>query len=207
MPEFYTRAESGIPTAWVARIRESMTQLTPQFSANRAVREYTEEHYLPVAADYRLRIADRGATGRQIVDWRNSLEQKWASLHFGEVKVETLGYKHEFEVQIWLNDLDPEAVRVELYADGVKGRAPVRQEMKRSDGSAGAPGRHVYTAAVSSARSSSDYAARAIPHFEGVFYPTGRSANPLAAMIRQRAPALATPAMQTRSISSAATRP
>jgi starch phosphorylase len=91
MPEFYTRAESGIPTAWVARIRESMTQLTPQFSANRAVREYTEEHYLPVAADYRLRIADRGATGRQIVDWRNSLEQKWASLLSHWKKCESFG--------------------------------------------------------------------------------------------------------------------
>ena len=33
--------------------------------------------------------------------------------------------------QVYLNDLDPKAVRVELYADGVMGGAPVRQEMKR----------------------------------------------------------------------------
>jgi len=30
-----------------------MASLTAQFSANRAVREYTEEHYLPAAAAYR----------------------------------------------------------------------------------------------------------------------------------------------------------
>ena len=53
IPEFYTRDESGIPTAWVKRMRESMARLTPRFSANRTVREYTEQHYLPAAAAYR----------------------------------------------------------------------------------------------------------------------------------------------------------
>ena len=43
IPEFYTRDQKGIPTAWVARMRESMARLTPRFSANRAVREYTEQ--------------------------------------------------------------------------------------------------------------------------------------------------------------------
>ena len=53
IPEFYTRDEQGIPTAWVARMRESMARLTPHFSTNRAVREYTEQHYLPAASAYR----------------------------------------------------------------------------------------------------------------------------------------------------------
>ena len=29
IPEFYTRDERGIPTAWVTRMRESMARLTP----------------------------------------------------------------------------------------------------------------------------------------------------------------------------------
>ena len=33
------------------------------------------------------------------------------------------------EVEIFLNDLDPLAVRVELYADGINGGDPVRKEM------------------------------------------------------------------------------
>jgi starch phosphorylase len=59
-------------------MRESMAQLTPRFSADRAVREYTEQHYLPAAAAYQARVADKGAFGRQMVDWQHSLEQKWA---------------------------------------------------------------------------------------------------------------------------------
>jgi starch phosphorylase len=171
VPEFYTRGESGIPTTWVARIRESMARLTPQFSADRAVREYTEQYYLPAAAAYRLRTADKGATGRQMADWRHSLDEKWASLHFGAVKVETRGDKHEFEVQVWLNELDPSAVRVELYADGVKGAAPVRQEMNLGHELADMTGGRVYRAAMSSARPAGDYTARLIPHFDGASIP------------------------------------
>ena len=52
-------------------------------------------------------------------------------LHFGDVTVETRGDQHVFEVQVYLADLDPNAVRVELYANGVTGGPPVRQEMKR----------------------------------------------------------------------------
>ncbi len=117
IPEFYTRDEQGIPTAWVARMRESMARLTPRFSTNRAVCEYTEQHYLPAASAYRERAADKGAIGVELVNWRHALEQKWTALRFGEVKLETDGEQHVFEVQVYLDDLDPEAVRVELYAE------------------------------------------------------------------------------------------
>ena len=92
IPEFYTRDENVIPTGWVARMRESMAQLTARFfSANRTVRKYTEEYYLRTAAAYRARAADNSAAGRLLVNWRHALEQKSVMLHFGEVKVETIG--------------------------------------------------------------------------------------------------------------------
>ena len=62
-------------------------------------------------------------------------------------------------------------MRVELYADGVLGGAPVRQEMRRVRQLAGASGGYVYSAAVSVARSTGDYTARLIPHCDGVSIP------------------------------------
>ncbi len=171
IPEFYTRDTKNIPTTWVERMRESMARLTPRFSANRTVREYTERHYLPAAAAYRLRSANKGEIGRQMVDWQHSLEQKWANIHFGEVKIKTNGNQHVFEVQVYLNDLDPNAVRVELYADGVNGGAPARRDMKRIGQLAGVAGGYVYSASVPAARQAADYTARAIPHRSGVAVP------------------------------------
>jgi len=66
IPEFYTRNEQGIPTAWVARMRESMGRLTPRFSSNRSVREYIEKYYLPSASNYLKRAANKGAIGLQL---------------------------------------------------------------------------------------------------------------------------------------------
>jgi starch phosphorylase len=171
IPEFYTRDESGIPTAWVKRMRESMAQLTLRFSANRTVREYTEQHYLPAASAYRERTADKGALGRQLVDWRRELDQKWGSLRFGEAQVETRGDEHVFDVQVYLDELDPKAVRVELYAEGTNGGGRVRQEMKRVHPLAGTAGGYVYRGAVSAARPAADYTARVVPCREGVRVP------------------------------------
>ena len=148
-----------------------MARLTPRFSANRAVCEYTEQLYLPAAITYRKRAENKGAGGRQMVDWRHTIEQKWAKLHFGEVKVETRGEQHLFEVQVCLNDLDPRVVRVELYADGIMGSAPVLQEMKRGQQLADTVGCYLFSAAVSSSRPAADFTARVIPHCEGVAIP------------------------------------
>ena len=169
--EFYVRDESGLPSAWTARMRESMARLTPRFSANRAVREYTDQHYLPAAAAYRERAAKKGAFGRQMVDSLRALENKWSTLRFGEVNVETKGEQHIFEIQVYLNGLDPDALRVELYADGDMGHTPTLQEMKRAGQLASAAGGYIYNVAVPAVRPSADYTVRMIPHCDGIAIP------------------------------------
>jgi len=171
IPEFYARDGQGIPKAWVGRMRESMARLTPVFSADRTVREYTEQHYLPAAIAHRARTANKGETGRQLLNWRNNLEQKWAGLRFGEVKVETKDGQHLFNVQVYLTDLDPKDVRVELYADGRDGGNPERQEMKLVCPLVGATGGYEFSGVVSSSRPPGDYTARVIPQREGVAVP------------------------------------
>ncbi len=163
IPEFYARDQDGIPTAWVARMRESMARLTPRFSANRAVCDYTEQHYLPAASAYLERAAEKGAMGVELVDWRQALGQKWAALRFGEVKVESGTEQHVFEAQVYLDDLAPEAVGVELYANGVDGAAPERVEMARVRQLVGATNGYAYRAQVPAARPATDYTARVIP--------------------------------------------
>jgi starch phosphorylase len=171
VPEFYARDGQGIPTAWVARMRNSMADLTPRFSADRAVREYTEQHYLPGAAAYRERAAGKGSVGRKLVDWQHALEKEWPAIRFGETKVETDGEQQVFEVQAYLNELDPNAARVELYADGVNGGDPVRQEMERVRQLAAVSGGYAYRARVPATRPATDYTVRLIPHYTGLAVP------------------------------------
>lgn len=171
IPEFYSRDEQGIPTNWVARMRESMARLTPHFSTNRAVSEYTEQYYLPAASAYLMRAADKGAIGVEMVNWRRDLEQKWSALHFGEVKLETDGEQHGFEVQVYFDDIDPASLRVELYANGIDGAPPERVEMTQVRQLVGAINGYAYRAQVPAGRPATDYTARVIPQREGVAVP------------------------------------
>jgi starch phosphorylase len=172
IPEFYTRDTQGIPAAWVARMRESMARLTPRFSTNRTVREYTEGYYLPAAAAYRERAADQGAVGRAIVTWAHALKEKWRELRFGDVRVQTTSTQHIFDVEVFLGDLDPSVVRVELYADGIDdGCGPIRQAMTHVLPPARERVGQVYRASVSATRLATDYTPRIIPHYPGVAVP------------------------------------
>jgi starch phosphorylase len=171
IPEFYTRNEKGIPIAWVKRMRESMSRLTPHFAADRTVREYVDQHYLPAAISCQSRVANKGAIGKQMVDWRHSVEQKWPGLHFGTVKAATRDGKHIIEVKVSLHGLDPKAVRVELYADGIKSSPPVRQEMTCLHLLADESGGYIYSATVLATRPPTDYTARVMPRCDGVTIP------------------------------------
>jgi starch phosphorylase len=171
VPQFYSRDSQGIPGAWVARMRESMAQLTGRFSANRAVREYTEQFYVPAAKTYRERAAGKAAAAQQLVRWRRALAEKWSRLRFGEVKFQTNGGQHVFEAQVYLNGLDPDAIRIELYANGIGQDSPVREEMHPLHPLVGTEHAWAYGAQVCAARPASAYTARIVPKHAGAAIP------------------------------------
>ena len=171
IPEFYQRNQDGIPTSWVSRIRESMARLTPRFSANRTVREYTEKYYIPLARAYKDRSAANGSMGEKIVRWQQAIKQNWSHLRFGEIRIKTTERKYLFEIQAYLNSLDPDSVSVELYADGVEGGVAFRLQMRRSRKLIGTENGFIYTAEVEADRPASDFTARLIPSYPGAAVP------------------------------------
>ncbi len=171
IPEFYARDTDGRPVAWVARIRESMARLTPRFAATRAVCDYTERHYLPAAFAYRSRAAEQQASALQIVerqlDWRTKRE----AIRINTVTLETNGEHHVFGANIFLGDVSPETVRVDLYANGIGGGEPVKQEMTRLHHEGRLSGEHTYRATVPADRAPADYTVRIMPHAAGLAVP------------------------------------
>jgi starch phosphorylase len=132
------------------------------------VREYTESHYLSAAAAYRERAADQAAAGRQIVAWRHAVDAAWSAVRFGAVRVDTSADRHAFEVEVCLQDLDPGAVSVELFANG--GDGPYTR-MYRAATASNAAGAGLYRANVSAARPAADYTARIVARHAGVAVP------------------------------------
>jgi len=171
VPEFYNRNQNGIPATWIKRMRESMAQLTPRFSADRTVREYTEKHYLPAAKSYLDRAANKGEKGKRISDSIHSMEEKWNTLHFAQVKVETSDNQHNFEIPVYFQDLNPDNIQIELYSDELNNEARIVQIMKRGDNLESESNAYTYYASVSTHRAVSDFTARAIPLIPDVSVP------------------------------------
>ena len=171
VPEFYARDESGTPKQWIARMRQSMARLTPSFSANRVVRQYTDERYLSAAAAFRRRDENLGLLGAELLTWQGDLAKHWASLRFGSATVQRQGDRYLFEVQVLLNGMNPEAVRVELYANGDKDTGTFIQAMTRGEPLVGGASGFTYTAAILADRPAVDYTPRLVPHHEGASVP------------------------------------
>jgi starch phosphorylase len=171
IPEFYERNEKGIPSKWLGRIRESMARLTPEFSASRAIREYTENHYLPAASGYCERAAEESKLGESLLNWRQEIDRHWSAVRFGAVKIETRDGRHYFQVQVFLGKLNPDQLQVELYADSIQGGEPVVEVMIAPDPRVDMLGVVTYSAQVSATRPASDYTARIIPHHPNASVP------------------------------------
>lgn len=174
--EFYTRNERGLPTQWLSRMRASMSKLTPQFSAVRTVREYTEQHYLPAATAYRERAAFNGAMGTSIVNWEHSLNEKWSSLKFGEVRIQSSDNEHIFEADVYLDGLDRSFVRLELYAEGINSGAAIQQVMTQVDFADGEspfaePKWEQFRTSVPTTRPAADFTVRIVPNNSSVAIP------------------------------------
>jgi starch phosphorylase len=171
VPKFYQRDQQGIPTQWIAMMRESMARLTPVFSANRTVREYTEKHYLPGAAAYCGRAAERGKPAVELLKWQRDLRENWLHIRFGQVQVEARAGQHLFEVQVYLDDVNPDALHVELHADSADDGPPILQVMQRGRELLGSQGGYTYFASVAATRPASDYTARVVPFHAGALVP------------------------------------
>jgi starch phosphorylase len=164
IPLFYQRDEHGLPTEWLRRMRESMARLTPRFSANRTVREYTERYYLPSARALRARAADGSAIAKELLEWEQRLERWWSTIRLGDLRVETAGGVHAFRAQVFLGEVRPDDVRVELYSDGQGDEGPLRVPMSRSEPLIGATNGFLYTAQSAADCPASDFTLRVVPY-------------------------------------------
>ncbi|MFZ5770377.1 MAG: alpha-glucan family phosphorylase [Thermodesulfobacteriota bacterium] len=173
IPAFYNRDERGIPTAWVARMRESMARLTTRFSCNRMAREYIDDYYRPAAAAYVRRAADQAGLAADLEEWHAALAAHWAHVRFGQIMIRRSAGDTIFCVEVYFTGLDPATVQVELYAEPAReGEGPERISMMRGDRLAGSADGYPYSVTLpAGGRPAADYTPRLIPRHPEALVP------------------------------------
>ena len=109
--------------------------------------------------------------GADLVAWQAELAKHWAALRFGPATVEQQGERYLFHVEVFLDDINPDAVRVELYAETQKHEDPITHTMNRGEAVVGATSALAYSASVPADRPVADYTPRLVPQHAGALVP------------------------------------
>jgi starch phosphorylase len=171
IPCFYDRDEAGIPRRWLSRVRNSMAELTPQFSTNRMLREYAERFYFPAAQSFAARIAEDATEAVGIGEWQDGLRNNWRRLHFGTLRVHEEGEYNTFFVPVYLDALSPDAIQVQIFAAPQNGGEVEIHTMTRGEALAGTINGYLYSVRIPAKRPSSHYTPRIIPFRKGGSVP------------------------------------
>jgi starch phosphorylase len=171
VPEFYDRDMHGLPRAWLARIRRSMSMLTTTFGSTRMVREYVEKAYLPLAASLRARLADDCAGAKAANAWANHLQRHWSGLHIGSPTVVRTDGDWRFSVPVILGEISPGAAQVELFADAGNEMCAEVVALHQEQAIPGTVNAYIYAGEVATSRPAEDYTVRVVPYHEGVHVP------------------------------------
>ncbi|MDA8242874.1 MAG: alpha-glucan family phosphorylase [Elusimicrobia bacterium] len=118
-PLYYDRGQDGLPHGWIKMMKACVQKLVPHFNTNRMLREYHEKFYSN-AHRASSKFADNSRVA-EIARWRRKLHDSWP-----RVKVVVDHFKPEMEVHsgvklplnavVWLGDLKPEDVDVQIYS-------------------------------------------------------------------------------------------
>lgn len=85
-PLFYERDERGLPTEWVEKVRRSIAVVGPKVAAERMVRDYVNDLYLPAGRS--ARVASEVAATRAFAAWLGDVRAAWPSVRVESVVAE-----------------------------------------------------------------------------------------------------------------------
>ena len=123
-PLFYERPGSGsssgdgVPDGWVDRIRHTLRTLGPKVQAERMVRDYVGQLYLPAAQSSRT-LAHAGDYGpaRDLAAWKSRVREAWPRVAIEHVEADaggpSLGSALTVHVAVALGELTRDDVTVE----------------------------------------------------------------------------------------------
>ncbi len=127
VPLYYDRGEDGIPHGWLARVKDAIATLTPQYSTHRMVQDYTNKFYVP-AIDHGERLAaDNYSKAKQFSEWKGMMTFNWHHV-FVEVSPLELDKVHvgdpiDIVARVKTGGLAPTNLNVEIYQGRERGGA------------------------------------------------------------------------------------
>ena len=167
-PAYYAKNEKGFSDTWLALVKKSIAQIAPFFNTNRMVKEYYHKFY--VGAHNFGQLLSQGDTAAQVAAWRKKIADNWYRVSVTDItpafdKAILMGDKLNFKAKVFLGNLAPEDIQVELYLGtrgnlgGIDKQDAVDMTCTGKDGDA-----YIYDVQIAPFNSGrQDYALRVLP--------------------------------------------
>jgi starch phosphorylase len=133
-PRFYDRGDDGVPELWMQQVRHTLKTLSPELSADRMVRQYVEELYVPAFREAG-QLTARGYRGaKEFAAWKARVLDAWSEVEVVHVEsggvdaVPQVGDRLRLRAHVQLGGLAPSDVAVEV----VYGRVGESGELEES---------------------------------------------------------------------------
>ncbi len=138
IPCFYDRANGDIPQRWINVMKESIKMSLTTFSSRRMVEDYNQKFYLPAIKQHDELMANNAQKATELKDQKNRLVDNFSKLwiqypEFNHELTELhVGDSFEVTTKVYLNDLTPSEVDVEVYYGHVNAHNEIIQSYSES---------------------------------------------------------------------------
>lgn len=144
VPAYYERSTDDIPEKWITFIKNSMAQVSSNFTTHRMLTDYENKFYNKLFNRTKEICEDDFQMAKEIAAWKKKISRNWETIEIVSVKQidvskepVVIGKKYQATVELNLNGISPNDVGVELVvAEPVdSNRVKVRhvQEFERVD--------------------------------------------------------------------------
>ena len=120
-PTFYNKDSKGISIEWCSFIKNTIGKVAPQFTTYRMLTDYENQYYYPQQKRSKLLRGNHFEKAIALSQWKKKVSQEWAHLRVEKVvaprrdrELITLGNRYEATIELYLSELSPEDVGLEL---------------------------------------------------------------------------------------------
>ena len=178
IPLFYARGMDGLPREWIRRMKESMREVGKRFSSHRMLLEYAGTFYAPAVANARRLMTKGCVECKDTAAYLAKLRKSWDALRIEEIsspseRILSIGDMVSVKARIFLADLRPEELGVELYYGPLSSQGEIERPRRLEMSPCGSEGKAaLFCANVACDRTGRQgYTVRILPRHESLVHP------------------------------------
>jgi len=121
IPAFYSRNEEGVPEKWILHVKNTISEIAPNFTMKRMLDDYIRKFYVKMLKRSEELRHNDFELARDLASWKKKIERAWESIEVisvnlpdSTVKPLLLGDKFKAQIILNLHELSCQDIGIEI---------------------------------------------------------------------------------------------